>query len=232
MANSPNQAYQITSPGTLTLFDLGAPPKPGPNEILVRIAAFSLNYRDKLVIDHSRAYPILAVPNLIPGSDGAGTVHSAGSSSTWKAGDRVIVHPNTWLHGNDDREFKFDKTMGGGPTDGTFRRWMLLRDEQVVRAPDGLSLEEAATVFTAGVTAYRALFHNCTGPVKEGMTVLTQGTGGVSAYAIMVRRLVLAASCRSGDAELSDSDRCRRWSHCNRYIFIRQEARSGSPAGS
>lgn len=180
-----NQAWQITSPSTLTLASLGPLPTPGPNEVLVRIAAFALNYRDKLVIDHSTTYPIIAEPNLIPGSDGAGTIESTGPESSWKKGDRVVVHPNSWLTGLDEREFKFDKTMGGGPMDGTFRRYMLLREDQIIRAPEGMSLEEAATLFTAGVTAYRGLFHNPV-PVRPGMTVLTQGTGGVSCYAIMV----------------------------------------------
>ena len=97
----------------------------------------------------------------------------------------MVIHPNTWLTGVDERQWKFDQTMGGGPTHGTFRRWMLLRDEQVIRAPDGIELEEAATMFTAGVTAYRALFHGPE-PVRPGMTVLTQGTVGVSCYGIMV----------------------------------------------
>lgn len=182
-----NEVWQVSSSGTLTLAALGPLQTPGPRETLVRIAAFSLNYRDKLVIDHNPAYPTTAAPNLIPGSDGAGTVESAGLDSIWKKGDRVIVHPNTWLRGNDEGDWEMDTTMGNAAADGTFRRWMVLRDEQLVRAPERMSLEEAATIFTAGATAYRALFHNYE-PLKPGMTVLTQGTGGVSCYGIMVGR--------------------------------------------
>lgn len=180
-----NEAYQITSAGTLTLNHLGDLPIPGPKEVLVRLAAFSLNYRDKLVIDHSPDYPLRTSPNLIPGSDGAGTIESAGSSSRWKKGDRVVIHPSTWLHGVDGADWKFEETMGGGTFDGTFRRWMVVSDEHLIHAPAGLSLEEAAGMFTAGATAYRALFHGGV-ELKPGVTVLTQGTGGVSSYGILV----------------------------------------------
>ena len=77
--------------------------------------------------------------------------------------------------------------MGGGDVDGTLRRWMVVSDEQVIRAPAGLSLEEASTLFTAGATAYRAVFMAGAGEMGAGRTVLTQGTGGVSCFAIMVR---------------------------------------------
>lgn len=181
-----NEAYRITSPSTLTLTSLGPLPTPGPSQILLRLHAFALNYRDKLVIDHSPAYPLQTQPGLVPGSDGAGVIESTGPGSRWQKGDRVIVHPNNWLHGTDESEWRFEKTLGGGGLHGTFRRWMLVDDEYLVRAPDGLSMEEAAGMFTAGATAWRALVH---GGVKlgPGVTVLTQGTGGVSCYGIMVR---------------------------------------------
>ena len=154
--------------------------------MLVEIHAFALNYRDKLVIDHNAGYPLQAKPDLIPGSDGAGIVEDVGSGSVWKKGDRVVIHPNTWITGTDGRDFVFDKTMGGGNVDGTFRRFMVTSDDMLFRAPAELSFEEACTLYTAGVTAYRALFYGGA-RVQPGMTVLTQGTGGVSCYAIMVR---------------------------------------------
>jgi NADPH:quinone reductase-like Zn-dependent oxidoreductase len=91
-----NQAWQITSPGNLVLKDLGPPPSPGPKEILVRIHAFALNYRDILNVDHDSDYPLTPKENLIPGSDAAGIIEAAGPDSRWKQGDRVVVHPNTW----------------------------------------------------------------------------------------------------------------------------------------
>ena len=180
-----NQAWQITSPGTITLKDVGDVPKTGPREALVKIHAASLNYRDKLVVDLNPAYPVKHKANLIPGSDGAGVVAESGSDSIWRKGDRIVVHPNTWTTGFNQLDYKLDETNGGGDFDGTLCRWMVVKDDRLFRAPKGLSMEEASTLFTAGVTAYRALFHGGV-EVKSGMKVLTQGTGGVSCYAIMV----------------------------------------------
>lgn len=180
-----NHAWQITSPGTLTLNDLGDIPKPGKNEVLLRIHAAALNYRDKLVTDHSPHYPLKTKPKLILGSDGAGIIEAVGAGSSWQKGDRVVVHANTWLTGHNPRDYVFEKTLGGGDVDGTLRRWMVVNDEQLFKAPANLSLEEASTFFTAGVTAYRSIFYGGI-DVGPGTTVLTQGTGGVSMYAIMV----------------------------------------------
>ena len=180
-----NQAWQITTAGTIGLRDLGPIPKPGSKQVLVRIHAVSLNYRDRVVIDHSPSYPVVAKENLIPGSDGAGVVEEPGPDSVWMKGDRVILQPNQWTSGYDERDFEIDKVLGGGDVDGSFRRWIVLNDNNLFKAPDTLTFEEACTVHTAGVTAFRSIFY---GGVKvgPGTTVLTQGTGGVSCYAIMV----------------------------------------------
>lgn len=180
-----NKAWQITPPGTISLNDAGPIPKPGPKQALVRIHAASFNYRDILVIDHNPAYPMKHKPNLTPGIDGAGTVEERGEGSIWKKGDAVIIQANSWKKGNDDRDFDLEKTLGGGQCDGTFRQWMLVEDDDIFKAPKGLSMEEASTIYCAGVTAYRALFY-AGRTLKPGMTVLTQGTGGVSCWAIMV----------------------------------------------
>jgi NADPH:quinone reductase-like Zn-dependent oxidoreductase len=179
-----NQAWQITSPGNLILKELGPPPAPGPKEILVRIYAFALNYRDILNVDHDPDYPLTPKENLIPGSDGAGIIEAAGSASRWKQGDRVVIHPNTWMSG-DPRNYIFDQTRGGASLDGTFQRFLLVDEEFAFKAPDGMTLQEASTLFTAGVTAWNVL---CYGDPRlgPGDTVLTQGTGGVSCYAIQV----------------------------------------------
>jgi NADPH:quinone reductase-like Zn-dependent oxidoreductase len=180
-----NQAWQITTAGSIALKDLGPVPKPGTKQVLVRIHAVSLNYRDRVVIDRSPSYPVVAKENLIPGSDGAGTVEVAGPDSVWKKGDRVIIQPNQWTSGYDERDFEIDKVLGGGDIDGTFRRWIVLNDSCLFKAPDALTFEEACTVHTAGVTAFRSLFYGGV-ELQPGTTVLTQGTGGVSCYAIMV----------------------------------------------
>jgi len=191
-----NQAWQIASPGTLTLTPTTSntpPPTPGPHEILIRIHAFALNYRDILVTDHSPSYPLVAKPSLTPGSDGAGTIATTGHAVTaWKPGDAVVLFPHTWLRGS-ARNYVFEQTLGGGDRDGTFQRFVLVGEEYAVRAPAGMGLGEAATLFTAGVTAWNALWYGCGGPggeeegrVGRGKVVLTQGTGGVSCYAIQV----------------------------------------------
>ena len=180
-----NQAWQITSPGVIGLNDLGPIPRPQAKQALVRIHAASLNYRDRLVIDHSKDYPTIAKQNLIPGSDGAGVVEAVGEGSVWKKGDRVVLQLNSWITGVDPRDFDITKTLGGGDVDGSFRRWAVVSDEWLFKAPDGLSLEEVSTMYTAGVTAFRSLMCEDV-QIGPGTTVLTQGTGGVSCYAIMV----------------------------------------------
>ena len=218
-----NQAWQIASPGKLVLKDLGPPPAPGPKEILVRIHAFALNYRDILNVDHDPDYPLTPKENLIPGSDGAGVVETAGSASHWKKGDRVVIHPNTWLSG-DPRNYIFDQTRGGASLDGTFQRYMVVNEEYAFKAPDSMTLQEASTLFTAGVTAYNVL-HYGDPKLELGSTVLTQGTGGVSCYAIQVSLTKWAFSLRRAH-HLKDC-RCS-WRDRDRYFLIRREVRARS----
>ncbi|KXT09365.1 hypothetical protein AC579_3827 [Pseudocercospora musae] len=179
-----NQAWKITAAGQVTLVDLEEP-KPGPKQALVRLQAVSLNYRDILVMNHDPSYPAMAKQDLIPCSDGAGIVEEAGPHSEWKAGDRVIIQPNTWVTGFDPRDFDMFKTMGGGGIDGTLRRYLVWDDDRLIKAPDDLSIEEASTLYTAGATAWNALMHGLF-KLEPGMSVLTQGTGGVSCYAIQI----------------------------------------------
>ena len=105
-----NQAWKITAPGQVTLVDVEKP-KPGPKQALIRLQAASLNYRDILVMNHDPSYPAMAKQDLIPCSDGAGVVEEAGPQSEWKAGDRVIIQPNTWTTGFDPRDFDMYNTM-------------------------------------------------------------------------------------------------------------------------
>jgi NADPH:quinone reductase-like Zn-dependent oxidoreductase len=123
-----------------------------------------------------------------PGSDGAGEVVAAGPSSTWKVGDRVVLAPNTWRSGPDQRDFKFETTLGA-TVQGTLRQLAVVGDEFLVKAPANATYEEAACLPTAGVTAFRALFGEVKGQadgLKAGDWVLTQGTGGVSLWAVQV----------------------------------------------
>ncbi|KAI6897904.1 hypothetical protein KC318_g6316 [Hortaea werneckii] len=181
-----NQAWQVISPGELQLVDLGEPlPKPGDKQILIRLHAAALNYKDRLVVNHDPQYPIATKPMLVPCIDGAGVVEESGPGSAWKKGDRVVLHGTSWISGNDPRDFEVGSCAGAGSVDGTLRRYAVWDDDRVIATPTGLTMEEACTLFCAGVTAFRALFH---GPVslEPGMTVLVQGTGGVSCYAIQI----------------------------------------------
>lgn len=142
--------------------------------------------------------------NLVPGSDGVGTIHTTGPSSAWatKKGTNVIVHCNTWITGGDVRALDFALVFGGINQDGTLQQWIVVDDERIVEAPLNLKPTEAATLVTAGTTAWVAIRESLdlrangelddwkgswTQKRLQGKTVLTQGTGGVSCFAIQVR---------------------------------------------
>ena len=182
-----NQAWQINAPGQLSLVNLQSTTLHlGPHQVLVRMKAISLNFRDLLILNHNPKYPVATCPDLVPCCDGAGVVEEAGEGSKWKKGDHIFLHPNSWVKGPDVRSFDASKTLGCGDVQGTLCRWSVWRDDQLIAAPSGLSFEEASTLFTSGVTAWNALMHGFIN-LRPGMTVITQGTGGVSSWAIMVR---------------------------------------------
>ncbi|KAL2827159.1 hypothetical protein BDW59DRAFT_160445 [Aspergillus cavernicola] len=195
-----NAAWTISQPGLLTMAEPPLP-RPGHNQALIRICAVSLNYRDHVVLQHSPHYPILAKQNLVPCSDGAGILISTGPGSIWasRIGDAVTVHPNTWQKG-EVSNFVTEDVLGAGDIDGTLQRYIVLPDEQIKEAPKNLTMEEATTLPTAGLTAWNALFM---GPVecRAGVTVLTLGTGGVSCFAIQ-----LAAAAGATVIATSSSD--------------------------
>ncbi len=154
-------------------------PKPGPGEIVVAMAAASLNYRDLLtVIGFGGGFPL----PLIPFSDGAGVVSKVGDGVTRVAvGDKVCpLFFQSWLSGPVTAESRFRPL--GGPLDGVLQQHMLLDAEGVSKFPEHLSFEEAATLPCAGLTAWRAV--TVEAPVGPGDTVLVQGTGGVSIFAL------------------------------------------------
>ncbi|OJD40765.1 nad-p-binding protein [Diplodia corticola] len=184
-----NVAWVISSASKLTQLALPTP-TPGPDQALIRITAVSLNFRDSLILQHSPAYPRRAAVNLIPCSDGAGTLVAAGASSKWRdrIGASVVVNVNTWIDGDVGDGFDLDATLGGAETNGTLVRYMVMDDERILEAPKGLTDAEAATMCCAGLTAFNALFEGPGGVGKpaKGVTVLTQGTGGVSCFAIQL----------------------------------------------
>ena len=124
---------------------------------------------------------------LVPCGDAAGIVEEVGTESVWQVGDRVILHPNTWLNGRDERGFDITKAFGAGTVPGTLTEYMAVGDEQLIKIPEHLSLEEASALPTAGSTACHGLFFMVEQPIGEGTWVLVQGTGGVSTFAIQVR---------------------------------------------
>jgi NADPH:quinone reductase-like Zn-dependent oxidoreductase len=142
--------------------------------------AWSLNYRDLLVIK-GLYNPKLKLP-LIPLSDGAGEVVQVGSAVTrWKAGDRVVAaFMQGWVDGEID-DTKWRTALGAG-IDGVAAEYCLFAEDGLVRIPEFLSYEEAASLPCAAVTAWNALLE--TGNVKPNDTVLALGTGGVSIFAV------------------------------------------------
>ena len=180
-----NRAMRLRQPASVASLYLGegeALP-PGPGEVRVRIRAASLNFRDGLVV--GGFFP--AMEGLIPLSDGAGEVTDVGAGVTeFAVGDAVVstFHPK-WLDGHMERA-ELDNAPGG-PAHG-FACDMVTRPfTHFTHAPRGLSHLEAATLTCAGVTAWRAVVTD--GAVKPGQTVLVQGTGGVSLFALQFARM-------------------------------------------
>lgn len=160
-------------------------PSPGPNSVLVRIRAVSLNFRDLLCLADSPLYPTRTPPGLIPCSDGAGEIISAGPGSIWtdSIGDSVILLTNRdWIDGDVD-VVSMENNLGAGTVNGTLSQYMIVQDPRIIRAPKNLSFEEAAALPGAAGTAMNVLQSISVG---NGTTVVTQGTGGVSCAVIQV----------------------------------------------
>lgn len=156
-------------------------PKPGPGQALVRIRAVSLNYRDLLILRGTYLDP--AVRAVIPVSDGAGEVVAVGQGVTRvKPGDRVSpTFFQNWTDGEQPPREQL-RSLGAGTVDGVLAEYVVADAEALVHLPEGFSFEEGSTLACAGVTAWNALFPQ--GGLKPGQTVLTQGTGGVSIFAL------------------------------------------------
>ena len=157
-------------------------PKPGHGEVLVRMRAASLNYRDLAVA--RGAYGKGVEYPIVPLSDGAGEVVELGPGVTRLAlGDRVAgIFMQGWVSGRVDAEKA--KTAMGGAIDGVLSQLRAFPQEGLVRIPDHLSFEEGATLPCAGVTAWHALQG-----LEPGQTVLVQGTGGVSMFALQFAKM-------------------------------------------
>jgi NADPH:quinone reductase-like Zn-dependent oxidoreductase len=161
-------------------------PSPGYTEVLIKVQATSLNYRDVMIVKGTYN-PKLPLP-LIPFSDGVGEVVAVGEGVTRvKTGDRVAgIFRQKWLSGKVTKA-KAQSDLGGN-LDGMLAEYVVLHEDGVVHIPEHLTDEEAATLPCAGVTAWNALI--TTGGVAAGDTVLVQGTGGVSIFALQFAKLV------------------------------------------
>jgi NADPH:quinone reductase-like Zn-dependent oxidoreductase len=177
------KAWRIPAFGIdkLSLDEVPAP-QPGPGEVILDVHAVSLNYRDLMTVKGT--YNPKLQTHRIPCSDGAGIIAAIGEGVTRVAvGDRVAgIFFQHWLDGEPAVE-KFKGALGGD-VDGTLAQQMLLREDGVVPIPAQLSFEEAATLPCAGVTAWNAVV--TAGRIKSGDTVLIQGTGGVSCFALQL----------------------------------------------
>jgi NADPH:quinone reductase-like Zn-dependent oxidoreductase len=165
---------------SLLLTDVPAPGPLGPSQIRVAMRAASVNYRDLLVL--SGAMRSVTLPELIPCSDGAGEVIEV-APQVWrvKVGDRVALtfDPN-WIGGR----WQTSPTAAGrgGAIQGVMQDELIVDQNEAVILPSHLSFDEGATLPCAGVTAWHALCSAA--PLLPGMTVLLQGGGGVSVFAL------------------------------------------------
>lgn len=156
------------------------PPTLGPRQVAVAIKAVSLNYRDLLVSRNTYFCPI--ENGLVPCSDGAGEVIAVGEEvKDLRVGDRVasLFFPH-WQAGQADAKAISGALGAEGP--GVLTPHFVTDASGLIRIPHSLSFEEAATLPCAALTAWHALFE--AGPLRPGQTVLLQGTGGVSIFAL------------------------------------------------
>ena len=179
-----------------------ATPEPGPDDVLIRVHAASLNFRDQAILDGQ--YGGELQENGVPLSDGAGEVVAIGERVTRnRVGDRVAVscHPH-WIGGPTRPEYH--QVSIGMTTDGALAEYMLVHQNGTVKLPDYLSCVEAATLPCAAVTAWTGL--NLISPLTPGQIVLVQGTGGVSLFALQIARMfgarVLAITSSDKKAKL------------------------------
>ena len=175
------KAYEIQKIGLDGLAAVDRPePEPGANQVLVKMHAWSLNYRDLMTVT-GRYNPRLKLPQ-IPLSDGAGEIVGVGPGvKSVKAGDRVAnTFFERWVSGMATDETA--RTALGAGRDGVLAEYVVLHEEGVIPIPEHLTYEEAATLPCAALTAWNALVVE--GKIKAGDTVLTLGTGGVSIFAL------------------------------------------------
>jgi NADPH:quinone reductase-like Zn-dependent oxidoreductase len=177
------KAWELSGFGLQNLRQMERPvPKPAANELLVRIDAVSLNYRDKLIYD-GIYNPNLRFP-VVQGADAAGEVVETGKQvKRFRVGDQVVTHYATrWLDG-EPQGYESEHTLGN-TISGALTEFLALDEEAFVAKPEYLTSPEASTLPVAALTAWMALVEK--GQLKAGQTVLIQGTGGVSIFGLQL----------------------------------------------
>jgi NADPH:quinone reductase-like Zn-dependent oxidoreductase len=179
------QLPQATSIDALVQIDLPTP-KPAYRQVLVKVAACSLNFRDLAIV--IGRYPMPVKPNVIPLSDGAGEVVEVGPGvMRVKVGDRVAgCFFQRWPGGAPSADT--GRSALGGTLDGMLAEYVVLEEDGVVKLPAHLSYDEGASLPCAAVTAWNALVEH--GKTIAGETILVQGTGGVSMFALQLAKLM------------------------------------------
>lgn len=181
------RAYEVRQFGidNLTLVEHDEP-QAKAGEVVVRLRAASLNYRDLMFVKGT--YNPKAKLPAVPFSDGAGEVTALGEGVTkWRIGDRVCpIFVQGWIEGPATMQ-KNRTALGAGERDGVLREMAAFHEDALVKIPEHLSYDEAATLPCAAVTAWNALVHS--GNLKAGETVLALGTGGVSIFALQIARM-------------------------------------------
>ena len=159
-------------------------PVPGPHDIVLRMRAAALNFRDLAIARGN--YHVAVAPPLVPLSDGAGEVFAAGTAVTrFQVGDLACpTYLPGWISGPVSSEA--GRRRLGGPSDGVLAELMCLHEDEAVRAPVHLDAVEAATLPVTSVTAWHQLYE--AGRLRPGETVLVQGAGGVSTAALQLAR--------------------------------------------
>jgi NADPH:quinone reductase-like Zn-dependent oxidoreductase len=194
------KVWEVQSKEGLDALTLVERPEPQPKagQVLLKMRAASLNYRDLLTV--KGAYGSKQKLPFVPFSDGVGEVVAVGDDVTRvKVGDRLAgIFMQTWLEG----QFSPDKSKSalGGAIDGILAEYVTLHEDGVVHVPEHLSDEEAASLPCAAVTAWNALTTD--GKLKAGDTVLVQGTGGVSLFALQFAKIMGAQVIATSSSDL------------------------------
>ncbi|PKX95165.1 zinc-dependent alcohol dehydrogenase family protein [Aspergillus novofumigatus IBT 16806] len=202
MSQSSFKQYYLPQKAGFDSLTLCEVPKVSPKygQILVQIKAVSLNWRDAIIA--MGTYPFPGPDALVPGSDGAGVVEAVGEGvAEWKPGDRVLAN-FTQDHLAGRLDMRTLLTQLGGETQGLLGEYFIFPKTGVIHIPDYLSFEEASCLPCAALTAWNALYGLT--PLRTGQTVLLQGTGGVSTFALQIAHAAGATTIvtSSSDAKL------------------------------